>query len=152
MGFAEVATYIQSGNVLFRAPREEREALAGRAESELSRRFGMRLKAVLLTEAQLRAVIEEAPEGFGADSHRSDVIFLRQPLTARKAISLVETKPGVDSAWAGPGVLYFSRLASRASSSRLSKIVALPEYQDMTIRSWSTSTKLLALMDARAAG
>jgi uncharacterized protein (DUF1697 family) len=37
VGFTEVATYIQSGDVLFRAPRQRREELAARTESELSR-------------------------------------------------------------------------------------------------------------------
>ena len=94
--------------------------------------------------------MQSAPRGFGAKSHKCDVIFLRKPLTVEKAVSLVETKDGVDRVWAGKGVLYFSRLASKASSSRLSKIVMLPEYQNMTIRSWSTTTKLLRLMDTRA--
>jgi uncharacterized protein (DUF1697 family) len=149
MGFGEVATYIQSGNVLFRAPRQKRDELAARIEPELSRRFGAELRAVLLTDAQLRGVIDGAPRGFGADTHLCDVIFLRKPLTVKRAFGLVETRDGVDSAWAGKGVLYFSRLASKAASSRLSKVVALPEYQDMTIRSWSTTTKLHALMDSR---
>jgi uncharacterized protein (DUF1697 family) len=152
MGFAEVATYIQSGNVLFRAPRQRREELAARIESELSRRFGAELRVVLMTHAQLRAVVEDAPREFGAESHKCDVIFLRKPLTASRAIGLIETRESVDSAWAGRGVLYFSRLASKASSSRLSKIVVLPEYQEMTIRSWGTTTKLLALMDSRDPG
>ena len=152
MGLTDVATYIQSGNVLFRAPRQKREELAARIESGLSRRFGAELKVVLLTEAQLRGVIEGAPRGFGADSDRCDVIFLRKPLTAKKALGVVETKEGVDSVWPGKAVLYFSRLASRASSSRLPRVVMRPEYQDMTIRSWSTTTKLLAVMDSRAAG
>jgi uncharacterized protein (DUF1697 family) len=151
MGFEDVATYIQSGNVLFRAPRQKREELAARIEAKLSRRFGMELKVVLLTEAQLTGVIEDAPRGFGADSHKCDVIFLRKPLTVTKAFGLFETREGVDAAWAGKGVVYFSRLAAKASGSRLSKIVAVPEYQDMTIRSWSTTTKLHALMSSRAA-
>ncbi|MDQ4049187.1 MAG: DUF1697 domain-containing protein, partial [Actinomycetota bacterium] len=46
MGFADVATYIASGNVLFRAPRQRREELAARIESELTRRFGIELKLV----------------------------------------------------------------------------------------------------------
>ena len=142
MGFADVATYIASGNVLFRAPRQKREQLAARIERELSRRFAMELKVVLLTESQLARVVDEAPRGFGAATHRCDVIFLRSPLTVKRAFSLLETREGVDSAWPGAGVLYFARLAARASGSRLSKIVALPEYQDMTIRSWSTTTKL----------
>jgi uncharacterized protein (DUF1697 family) len=63
MGFADVATHIASGNVLFRAPRQRREELAARIESELIGRFGNELKVVLLTEAQLKAVVEGAPAG-----------------------------------------------------------------------------------------
>ena len=146
MGFADVSTYIQSGNVLFRAPRQRRAELAARVESGLSRRFGVELKVVLLTRSQLSRVIEGAPPGFGADSHLCDVIFLRRPLTTKRAIGLVEIREGVDSAWAGTNVLYFSRLAAKASGSRLSKLAARPEYKNMTIRSWRTTTKLHALM------
>ena len=149
MGLADVATHIQSGNVLFGAPRQRREELAGRLESELSRRFRLELKVVLLTHRQLTGVVEKAPPGFGADSHRCDVIFLRRPLTAKRAIAVAETREGIDRAWTGPGVLYYSRLAARASGSRLSRLVMRPEYQSMTIRSWSTTTKVLALMDAK---
>ena len=149
MGFAEVATYIQSGNVLFQAPRQKREDLAARIESELSRRFGTELKVVLLTEAQLRGVIDGAPGGFGADSHLYDVIFLRKPLTVQKALGVLEIRDGIDAAWAGKGVLYTSRLASRATGSRLNKVASTAEYQNMTIRNWRTTKKLLALMDSR---
>lgn len=149
IGFAEVATYIQSGNVLFRAPRQKRAELAAGIESELSGRFGTELKVVLLTEAELRAVVEGAPRGFGAESRLSDVIFLRKPLTVKKTMGLVELRDGVDRAWAGKSVVYFSRLAAKASGSRLSKLAARPEYKEMTVRSWSTTTKLLALIDSR---
>ena len=151
MGLADVATYIASGNLLFSAPRQRREELAARLESELSRSFGLEQKVVLLTASELTAVVEGAPRGFGAPTERCDVIFLRRPLTVRRALGLFETKEGVDRVWAGPGVVYFSRLASRASSSRLSKIVAVPEYKEMTIRSWSTTKKLQLLMDSKAA-
>jgi uncharacterized protein (DUF1697 family) len=149
MTLMDVATYIQSGNVLFRAPRQARAQLAARLERALSLRFGTELKVVLLTEAQLRSVVEEAPDGLGAETHRSDVVFLRAPLTVERALPLFETKEGVDRVWPGKGVIYFTRVAARASSSRLSRIVMRPEYKEMTIRSWSTTTKLLTLMDAR---
>ncbi|HVY96705.1 MAG TPA: DUF1697 domain-containing protein [Solirubrobacterales bacterium] len=150
IGLADVATYINSGNVLFRAPRRRRAEMAAEFETELTERLGTELKVVVLSEPELRAVVEGAPDGFGAETHRCDVIFLRKPLTVNKAIGLVETREGVDQAWAGKGVLYFSRLAAKASGSRLSRIVALPEYQNMTIRNWRTTTKLLALMEERA--
>ena len=147
MGFADVATYIASGNVLFGAPRQKREEMAARIESELTRRFGIELKVVLLTQAQLKAVVQGAPRGFGGDSHLCDVVFVRKPLTVKKAFGLIETREGVDRAWSGKGVIYFSRLAAKASSSRLNKVASLPEYKNMTIRSWSTTTKLLPLME-----
>ena len=149
MGFADVATYIASGNVLFRAPRQRREELAARIESELTGRFGIELKVVLLTEAHLKAVVEGAPRGFGGDSHLCDVVFVRKPLTVKKAFGAVEIREGVDRAWPGRGVLYFSRLAAKATSSRLNKVASRPEYKNMTIRSWSTTTKLLTLMESR---
>jgi uncharacterized protein (DUF1697 family) len=149
MGVTDVATYIQSGNLLFSAPRQRRAELAAGLESQLSRRFGLEQKVVLLTHAELRGVVDGAPRGFGAPSQKCDVIFLRKPLTVKRAFGLLETKEGVDRAWAGKGVLYFARLASRASSSRLSRIVMVPEYKEMTIRSWSTTKKLLLLMDSR---
>ena len=110
----------------------------------------MPLKVVLLTKGQLEGVVENAPEEFGSPDYKCDVIFLRRPLTAKNTFGLFEMKEGVDSAWAGRGVVYFARLASRASSSRLSRIVMTPEYKNMTIRSWSTTEKLLLLMDSRA--
>jgi len=149
MGFADVVTYIASGNVLFRAPRQRREALAARIESELTQGFDTELKVVLMTVAHLRGVVEDAPRGFGGDSHLSDVVYIRKPLTVKKAFSGVELRAGVDRAWPGRGVVYFSRLAAKATSSRLNKVASLPEYKNMTIRSWSTTTKLLALMESR---
>jgi uncharacterized protein (DUF1697 family) len=145
MGFDAVATYINSGNVLFRATRQKSADLAKRIESRLSKRFGIELKVVLLTEAQLRAVVDAAPAGeggFGDETHSSDVIFLRKPLTVKRAMGVIEAKEGVDRAWEGKGVVYFSRLRAKATSSRLGRMIGTPEYADMTIRSWNTAVKL----------
>ncbi len=149
MGFADVETYIASGNIMFGAPRQKGEALAARIEAALSKRFDTDLKVVVLTAAQLKGVVESAPRGFGADSHLSDVIFVRKPLTVGVAFKAIELKDGVDRAWAGKGVIYFSRLAAKASSSRISKFASLPEYKQVTIRSWRSAEKLDGLMRER---
>jgi uncharacterized protein (DUF1697 family) len=36
----------------------------------------------------------------------------------------------------------------RASQSRLSKIVSLPNYRSLTIRNWATTCKLLEMVEA----
>lgn len=61
-------------------------------------------------------------------------------------------KPGVDRVFAGDGVLYFSRLISKAAQSYLSRVVGKPAYQSMTIRNWNTTGKLLELMERIRSG
>jgi len=151
-GFGDVATYIQSGNVLFESGETDRELLTGKLEQAISAAFPpYQARIVLRTHAQLRQVVADAPQGFGGQPQnwRYDVIYLKDPLTAAEALRHIQAKPGVDEVFAGEGVLYFSRLIARASQSRLTKIVGSPIYQDMTIRNWNTTGKLLALMDAR---
>jgi uncharacterized protein (DUF1697 family) len=148
VGHADVTTYIQSGNVLFTST-EPRAQLEAGLERALERRFGFPLVVVVRSHAQLRAVVAQAPKGFGQQPHvyHSDVLFLRAPLTPAQAMKVVKLRDGVDQAWTGRGVLYFARLSARRTQSRMSSIVGTPEYARMTIRSWQTTTKLLALLD-----
>jgi uncharacterized protein (DUF1697 family) len=147
VGHADVSTYIQSGNVLFTStkPRAEVES---ELEARLEQRFGFPLVVVVRSHAQLRAVVDQAPAGFGKkpEQYHSDVMFLRAPLTAAKAMKVVKLRDGVDQAWPGRGVVYFARLSARRTQSKLSSIVGTPEYALMTIRSWATTTKLLELL------
>jgi uncharacterized protein (DUF1697 family) len=147
-GFEDVTTYIQSGNVVFGSTGTTLAALTERVEAMLATSFGYEASVVIRTKRQLQEVVEGAPEGFGAepDRYRYDVIFLMPPLSAPTAMRSVHTKDGVDRAWAGRGVLYFSRLTARASQSQLSRIVSMPIYRQMTIRNWNTTTELLRLM------
>ena len=148
-GFLDVATYIQSGNVLFRAPRSASAPLSRRIERMLTKTFGYQATVVLKSHPQMRAVVEGAPAGFGASPsmYLSDVFFLKDPLKAAVVLKAVPIRPGVDELHAGKGVVYSSRLASRAAQSRINSVASLPIYKSMTIRSWSTTTKLLRLMD-----
>ena len=148
-GFEDVVTYIQSGNVLFRATGSGTE-LARRVEKTLTKTFAhYRAWAVVRSRTQMRAIVEKAPTGFGSDpgTYLYDVVFLKEPLTAGAALKKVPTKEGVDEAFAGRGVLYFSRLRSKATSSRINRVASLPIYQSMTIRNWNTTTRLLRMMD-----
>jgi len=149
MGFTEVVTFIQSGNILFRSAEKDKTKLTRKIEQGLSERFRYKSRLVVVPYKELKQAVEGAPMGFGKepDKYRYDVIFLKEPLSSREAMKNVSIKEGVDSAYAGKSVLYFSRLISKASQSYLTKTIKLPVYQNMTIRNWNTTTKLLALME-----
>lgn len=151
LGYDDVRTHIQSGNVLFRTAKG-RDSLEDDIESALEVQYGTRLVVVVRSLRQLRAVVRSAPDGFGErpDQFHSDAVFLKAPLTAATAMKVVQTREGVDEAWPGTGVVYFQRLSAERTKSRMGKIIGTPEYALMTIRSWSTTTKLLELLEADA--
>jgi len=149
-GYTAVETYIQSGNVLFETD-ARRSELEGLIEALLAERLGCPVLVVVRSHRQLARIVASAPEGFGADrgTRLCDVVFLKAPLTSAQAMSAVSLREGVDRAWPGKGVVYFERLAERKAQSRLSRLVGTPQYQQMTIRNWSTTTRLLAILDER---
>lgn len=147
LGLMKVTTYIQSGNVLFQTSTSAKD-LREQIERALSKKFNYKSCVVVVSQAQLKRIIEQAPSGFGQspDIYRYDVIFLRAPITPKDVIKTVKAKEGVDNVHMGKYVLYFSRLISRATQSHLPKIIQTPFYQQMTIRNWNTTQKLLMLV------
>ena len=153
-GYADVTTYIQSGNVLFSTDETDARAVEIDLEHRIERHFGFPVPVVVRTRAELDVTVQSAPPGFGGPHHRCDVIFLKHPLTADDAFgALPAPREGVDQSWKGPaGCLYFSRLTAKASQSRLSRITSSPIYPSITIRNWNTTTKLQTLLAAMPPG
>ena len=150
LGYSDVATYIASGNAILssdRPPaeikREIEEALpkAFRLDSEL-------ISVLVLSRAQLGAVVDKKPKGFGEqpDLYHSDAIFLIG-IDAKTAMEVFDPHPEVDRVWPGDGVIYSQRLSAKRTKSRLNKAITTPLYKSMTIRSWATTMALHALMD-----
>lgn len=148
MGFTRVTSYIQSGNVVFCTHTQD-TGMTEKIEHTLSKQFKYTSKVVLVSHAQLKATVKKAPKGFGEqpDLYRYDVIFLKHPTLPKDAFKEVKAKPGVDTVLIGKHVLYFSRLISKAPQSHLTKIIGTPVYQQMTIRNWNTTTRLLEIVE-----
>ena len=94
--------------------------------------------------------MENKPDGFGEqpDKYHSDAIFL-MGIDASQALPVFSPREGVDKIWPGEGVIYSQRLSAQRTKSRLNRIMASPLYKSMTIRSWSTTSKLLELLKKR---
>lgn len=154
LGYADVTTYIASGNVILRSAASP-DAIRARIEAALPEALALDdelVKVLVLTRDRLRAVVENRPRGFGEhpEIYHSDAIFLIG-LESDEVMPLFKPREGVDAIWPGDGVVYSQRLSAERTKSRLNVIMASPAYKSMTIRSWSTTTKLLALAE-RAEG
>jgi len=149
-GHTKVSTYIASGNVILTSDQSAAE-IKRELEEALPKTFKLdsELIAVLvLTHAELRAVVEKRPKGFGErpDTYHSDAVFLID-IDAKMALKVFDPRPGVDEVWPGTGVIYSQRLSAERTKTRLGKIVGTPAYKSMTIRSWQTTLALLERME-----
>lgn len=150
-GFGNVATYIQSGNVILQS-KLAAATIQRKIEKALPSAFTLDsslIKVLALSANQLEAVIDRRPKGFGDQpaKYHSDAIFL-MGIDIDEAMAIFNPREGVDALWRGDGVIYHQRLSAMRTKTRLGKIVASPLYKSMTIRSWSTTTKLLDLVKA----
>jgi len=147
MGFQNVRTYIQSGNVIFSSEMNDKEALTEKIEAGLSKLFNYTSRIVLISKKELKTIVEGAPPEFGQapDLYRYDVLFLKPPLTVDEAFGQLPAREGVDRIFKGDAVIYYTRLISQATKSRLNKVVGMPVYKEMTIRNWNTTLRLLSL-------
>ena len=105
---------------------------------------------MVLSRNQLQAVIDNKPKGFGEQpmKYHSDAVFL-MGIDSAQAMQVFDPREGVDKVWPGDGVIYSQRVSSQRTKSRLNKIVGTPAYKSMTIRNWSTTTKLLEILKNR---
>ncbi len=149
LGFSDVSTYIASGNVIVKSDKPA-HIVRAQIEKALPKSFKLDselVKVLVLSQDQLQAVIDNRPKGFGEqpEKYHSDAIFLLD-IDAAQAMPVFSPLEGVDKVWPGEGVIYSQRLSALRTKSRLSRIMGTPVYQCMTIRNWSTTTKLLEIL------
>ena len=148
-GYPDATTYSQSGNVLFTITNAGDHDVEQGIQQMLAARFGLPILVVVRSRDELADTVAAAPSGHGAAKLRSEVFFLKHPLTPEAVLrNLPALREGVDSVAPGPGVIYFSRIAARGSKTRITRLMAMPIFQQMTVRSWSTTTRILERLDA----
>ena len=140
MGFAEVKTYIQSGNVVFKAAKISDKALSKKIEATILSKFGHSVSVIIRTAEEIEQVIANNPflKQPDIDHTKLHVMFLREP-PAQSALKQLETfvlKP--DQFRSLGKELYFYLPNGVAESAVMKKpidrVLAIPT----TMRNWRT--------------
>jgi uncharacterized protein (DUF1697 family) len=150
LGYQNVQTYIQSGNVIFSAPEQDKLILERQLEGVLSAAFAYDSTLILRSLFEMNSIVYGAPAIYGTDRahYFYDVIFLKETLSPSEALEYLVPKDGIDQAYPGDGVVYFMRLIAQASRSQLTRLTGLRIFPSVTIRNWNTTTTLFKLMQA----
>jgi uncharacterized protein (DUF1697 family) len=142
-------TYVQSGNVVFRAAETDSARLARRIEDGIERVFGHRPDVVIRTAAEMRDVVARNPFAArdGLEPSKLLVTFLAsQPAEeVRAKVLALQTPPEELHVHSREIFTYFPNGISQAklSMSAVDRALKIPG----TGRNWNTVTKLLAMAE-----
>jgi len=146
MGFAEVRTLLQSGNVVFRAPAQPSLKLEARLEQEAAKRFGFAPDFHVRTADEWRAVIGANPftKEAKADPGHLLVSFFKAPVDAAKVKALQAAITGPERVRSDGRHLYMT-YPNGVGTSKAPVLVDKILGARGTARNWNTVTKLAAL-------
>jgi uncharacterized protein (DUF1697 family) len=147
LGFDEVSTYINSGNVIFSTDQDYNDTLVSKIESALEKRFDLPLKVVIRSQEQIQNVLNNVPASWKDSSDiRSYIAFVKEPVTPQEVADTIKINPEYDEIKIGDGVVYMTTKLDGLTKSGFSKLVGTKHYKDITIRNLNTTQKISGLM------
>ena len=147
LGFHEVRTYVQSGNVIFMAEETGSGKLEQRISERIQQEFGYRVPVIVLNGKKLGRIIEKNPftGDRGKDPKFMHVTFLVSPPVSPDYGSIESKKSGGEEIRFTDEAVYLycpngygkSKLSNNLLESRLGVTA--------TTRNWKTTNQLMAL-------
>jgi uncharacterized protein (DUF1697 family) len=146
-GFEDVATYVQSGNVVLSS--SDSAAKVGRAvERLIEKEFGLEIPVVVRTRAQVAAVVKRNPLGKVAKNpKRYQVSFLEKKPTAALMRKLEAVAAPTERVVSAGREIYAWHPEGVARSKLWAALAGKDLGVTATARNWTTVTTLLELAD-----
>lgn len=145
LGYDDVSTYINSGNVIFSA---DVKPTTVTIEKALATAFGFAIPAHIVDAKRMRAIAEAIPAIWQNDTtQKSDVIYLLSDIDAPEIIEELSRKPEIETIMYVPGALLCNVERTNQSRASLLKLMGTPVYKRMTIRNVNTARKLAGMCD-----
>jgi len=147
LGFNDVVTYINSGNIIFKSKEADARKLETKIEKMLSKEYQLESRVVLRSLSEMEKVVQNLPKNWTADRDwRYNVIFLRHTIDSEKILAELEVKKDIEEVVYCPGALLWSAQISELTRTNMLKLSSRKMYLDMTIRNQNTTRKLYELM------
>ena len=144
LGFHNVETYVQSGNIVFQTPIRNPAALSKRIGEKILQSFGFDAPVIVRTSKQMRKVITNNPflKEKNVDSSKLHVTFLSETPQERSLKKLETLSTNPDRFYAAPQEIYLY-CPSGYGKTKLSN-VAIEKALSVraTTRNWKTTNTL----------
>lgn len=146
LGFENVVTYINSGNIAFDVRKNAEEKLIAKVEKAIERDFGKKVAVMMRTRDEIKEVLGRNPFEGQYESHKEmHVLFMNEPMPDEKRDLLLE-KQTDDERFAVDGREIFCHLKLGVADSLLGKSFIDKKLKvPITGRNWRTVETLADL-------
>ncbi|MDD3429198.1 MAG: DUF1697 domain-containing protein [Oscillospiraceae bacterium] len=149
MGFLDVSTYINSGNVIFSGVDCDKAAIGGRCKAMIKEKFMLDVPVAVISLKDITEALHNAPEWWDASSDKEvihQIIFLISPITVEEVYNAVgEAKPDYEQVDYYKNIIFWSAPRVTLSRTRWYKIASSCVNNKVTIRNAGTVKKLVSL-------
>ena len=147
LGYSNISTYINSGNVIFDTD-QSRDSIVSHIESALHKELGLSIRIVIRNKKQVEEIAESVPKNWTNDaSQRTDVLFLWDEVNSPKVLTEILINPSVDILMYKDGAVIWHLDRAHYSKSKMHKLIGTRVYKQMTGRNINTVRKLRDLMN-----
>lgn len=142
-GMTDVATYINSGNIIFSNEDMAQNELSNILEAVILEDFNLDIKVLVRSFKEIAAVVDHLPDFWKNDKEiKSDVMFLFAEVDDRSVLDELKLRPDIEHVIYIPGAILWSVDKANLSKSGMSKIVGTDIYKKVTIRNVNTVRKI----------
>ncbi|MCB9816806.1 DUF1697 domain-containing protein [Candidatus Nomurabacteria bacterium] len=146
MGFGDVSTYINSGNVLFSAA-EVVDVTS--IETEIEKTFGFFVRTLVREKKDILKIVEAVPAAWeNSAGQKTDVLFLWPGYDSKKSIELLKITDGVDELLYEAKSIIWHIDRKDYNKSGMNDFIGTELYKNMTARNINTVRKLASLLEA----
>lgn len=146
MGFENVQTYIQSGNIVFDTPSEDTAELAATIQTQIEETFGHEVPVIICTASQLKDILSAMPFE-SKDGWKRYITFLSDQPSAEEQERIENMSSAIETFRVGKKVVYIhvDKQTDKRPTFFNSLIQNMP--MDATNRNMRSSRKILALAE-----
>ena len=147
LGFTDVRTLLNSGNVVFSGARRALDETAHALEESVSARTGVRARVTVLAGADFSRIVEANPlVGQATDPARAHVAFLREPKLAKRVLESLAAQSWEPEALAIGAQAAYLWCPHGITGGQLATAVDKALGDQVTMRNLATVTRLQALL------
>ncbi|PKA24358.1 hypothetical protein CH381_21065 [Leptospira sp. mixed culture ATI2-C-A1] len=139
LGYTEVSTYINSGNIIFESE-DDTNTVRFKIEKSFEKVFKFEIPTIVKTEKEMKKIANAIPKEWQNDStQRTDVAYLFPEADSKKIIEELPLKKEFLEIRYHKGALIWNIKRENVNKSQLTKLISHKLYKSMTIRNVNTA-------------